>query len=95
MNLEGYTGNYLDICGDFVVLGIRIVLSLFGRKATKNLKWPYKDKNILKILIARYLKGVKVTIYRKQKGGRVNLNTAVSFTLVLPVHTLKQYLLSR
>ena len=70
-------------------------MSLFGRKATKNLKWPYKDKNILKILIARYLKGVKVTIYRKQKGGRVNLNTAVSFTLVLSVHILKQYLLSR
>ena len=35
-------------------IGIRIILSLFGRKATKNFKWPYKDKNILEILIARY-----------------------------------------
>ena len=29
LNLEGYTGHYLDICSDFIVLGIGIVLIFF------------------------------------------------------------------
>lgn len=29
LNLEGYTGNCLDICSDLLILGIRIVLIFF------------------------------------------------------------------
>lgn len=58
-------------------------MSSLGKKLPK-LKWPYKYKNVLEALTARHLQGVKVSIYRKQKGGTVKIYCPLAASLYLP-----------